>query len=101
MSGIIASNAIAAIDSRIAERGLLRHPFYQSWTKGELDLPTLRDYAMQYYQHVAAFPTYLSAVHSRTEDQVTRKHLLDNLAGPLHVVIRQRGMHKKRQTGLT
>jgi pyrroloquinoline-quinone synthase len=33
----------------------------------------------QYYQHVAAFPTYLSAVHAKCDDQTTRKTLLNNL----------------------
>ena len=39
----------------------------------------MADYARQYYHHVAAFPTYLSAVHARCDDQPTRKQLLDNL----------------------
>ncbi len=29
--------------------------------------------------HVAAFPTYLSAVHAKCDDQITRKQLLANL----------------------
>jgi hypothetical protein len=66
VSSTIAKATLEAIDARIAQRGLLQHPFYQSWTKGELTLPVLRDYAEQYYQHVAAFPTYLSALHSHT-----------------------------------
>jgi len=33
----------------------------------------------QYYHHVAAFPTYLSAVHAKCDDQATRKQLLFNL----------------------
>jgi pyrroloquinoline quinone (PQQ) biosynthesis protein C len=64
VSSTIAKATLEAIDERIAQRGLLQHPFYQSWTKGELTLPVLRDYAQQYYHHVAAFPTYLSALHS-------------------------------------
>ena len=39
----------------------------------------LADYTRQYYHHVAAFPTYLSAVHAHCEDQATRKQLLSNL----------------------
>lgn len=67
------------IDARIAERNLLKHPFYQAWTMGTLTIYALQDYAKQYYHHVAAFPTYLSAVHSHTEDQPTRRHILQNL----------------------
>lgn len=67
------------IESKIAARHLLQHPFYQAWSRGELTLDALRDYAAQYYQHVAAFPTYVSAVHAQTEDAAVRKHLLTNL----------------------
>jgi pyrroloquinoline-quinone synthase len=67
------------IDSDIAKKHLLKHPFYLAWTCGELSKETLADYAQQYYHHVAAFPTYLSAIHAKCDDQVTRKELLSNL----------------------
>jgi pyrroloquinoline-quinone synthase len=67
------------IDNDIAEKHLLKHPFYLAWTRGELSKEALRDYAKQYYHHVAAFPTYLSAVHANCDDQATRKQLLNNL----------------------
>ncbi len=67
------------IDNDIAERHLLKHPFYLAWTRGELSKEALTDYAKQYYHHVAAFPTYLSAVHAKCDDQPTRKQILANL----------------------
>jgi pyrroloquinoline-quinone synthase len=67
------------IDNDIAEKNLLKHPFYLAWTRGELSKAALTDYARQYYHHVAAFPTYLSAVHAKCDDQATRKQLLSNL----------------------
>jgi len=67
------------IDNDIADKHLLKHPFYLAWTRGELSKEALADYARQYYHHVAAFPTYLSAVHAECDDQATRKRLLDNL----------------------
>src|SRR5438093_4500346 len=67
------------IDSDIAVKHLLTHPFYLAWTRGELSKEALTDYARQYYHHVAAFPTYLSAVHANCDDQATRKQLLGNL----------------------
>jgi pyrroloquinoline-quinone synthase len=67
------------IDNDIAEKHLLKHPFYLAWTRGELSREALTDYARQYYHHVAAFPTYLSAVHAKCNDQATRKQLLSNL----------------------
>src|SRR5262249_12696920 len=67
------------IDNDIVTKHLLKHPFYLAWTRGELTKEALIDYARQYYHHVAAFPTYLSAVHSNCDDQNTRKELLNNL----------------------
>lgn len=67
------------IDQQIAAKHLLTHPFYLAWTRGELSKAALTDYAQQYYHHVAAFPTYLSAVHARCDDQSTRRQILSNL----------------------
>ncbi len=72
-------NYLDEIDNDIAKKHLLKHPFYLAWTRGELSKEALADYARQYYRHVAAFPTYLSAVHANCDDQATRKQLLDNL----------------------
>jgi pyrroloquinoline-quinone synthase len=67
------------IDNEIEAKHLLKHPFYLAWVRGKLSREALADYAKQYYQHVAAFPTYLSAVHSNCDDQATRRQVLANL----------------------
>jgi pyrroloquinoline-quinone synthase len=67
------------IDNDIVRKHLLKHPFYLAWARGELKKEALLDYARQYYHHVEAFPTYLSAVHAKCDDQETRKQLLNNL----------------------
>ena len=61
------------------ERGMLKHPFYQAWQRGELTLEHLRGYAGQYYHHVLAFPQYVSAAHAICPDQRERQELLENL----------------------
>jgi pyrroloquinoline-quinone synthase len=68
------------LDAIIAERHLLKHPFYQAWTKGELTLDTLRRYAGQYHAQVSAFPRFVSSVHSRCPEIDARKVLTENLA---------------------
>ncbi|MEP6821693.1 MAG: CADD family putative folate metabolism protein [Chthoniobacterales bacterium] len=73
------NNHLDTIDQQIAAKHLLTHPFYLAWTRGELSEEALTDYAQQYYHHVAAFPTYLSAVHAKCDDQPTRKEILKNL----------------------
>src|SRR5256885_11858507 len=68
------------IDSKVAERAMLNHPFYQAWTEGRLPLDTLRAYARQYFHHVEAFPRAVSAVHSACPDRDGRRILSENLA---------------------
>ncbi len=69
----------AALEERIARYDILCHPYYKAWTAGELTRDDLREYAADYYHHVAAFPTYLSALHSRLEDGEVRRAVLRNL----------------------
>jgi pyrroloquinoline-quinone synthase len=76
----ILTNVSAAIDSKVAERAMLSHPFYQAWTEGRLPLDTLRAYARQYFHHVEAFPRAVSAVHSACPDRDGRRMLAENLA---------------------
>jgi pyrroloquinoline-quinone synthase len=73
------NRTVASLNSLAAEMSLLKHPFYQQWTAGTLSIDRLRNYAVQYYPHVAAFPRYLSAIHSRCDDLGTRQVLLENL----------------------
>jgi pyrroloquinoline-quinone synthase len=68
------------IDSKVAERAMLKHPFYQAWTEGRLPLDSLRDYARQYFHHVEVFPRAVSAVHSACPDRDGRRMLAENLA---------------------
>jgi pyrroloquinoline-quinone synthase len=68
------------MDEAISRYALLSHPFYRAWTDGTLPRAALQRYAGQYYHHVLAFPTYVSAVHSRAgNDLAARKVLLENL----------------------
>ena len=79
MTYTTSSSIVERIDDRVARQHLLQHPFYQAWSRGELTMDALRDYATQYYHHVAAFPTYLSAVHAQTDNAEVRRHILSNL----------------------
>jgi pyrroloquinoline-quinone synthase len=67
------------IDALIAERHLLKHPFYTKWRAGELPREALQEYARQYYAFESTFPRLLSALHTRSDQPDVRKQLLDNL----------------------
>jgi pyrroloquinoline-quinone synthase len=61
---------LESLDVLIEQHHLLKHPFYQAWTEGTLSRESLQLYAVQYYQHVRAFPENL-------------KQLADRASGPL------------------
>ena len=67
------------LNKKLDEYHLLKHPFYKSWNDGKLTREIIKDYAEQYYQHVKAFPRYISATHSLCEDLEKRRILLENL----------------------
>lgn len=69
------NNLLAAV----MEYSMLKHPFYVAWSEGKLSKSVLAEYAKQYYAHVRAFPTYVSAVHSNCDDLSIRQELLENL----------------------
>lgn len=73
------ANFLDALDALVADKHLLKHPFYVLWSEGKLSRENLREYAVSYYPHVAAFPRYVSGVHANCADAVLRQELLENL----------------------
>lgn len=67
------------VDAVLKRRTLLDHPFYRDWTAGTLTSARLQEYARQYLHFEAAFPRWLSAIHTRLEDPALRQLVLENL----------------------
>jgi pyrroloquinoline-quinone synthase len=67
------------LDARVAKYDLLCHPFYKAWSSGELTRDDLREYAQDYFHHVAAFPSYLAALGLRLEEGELRRAVLANM----------------------
>jgi pyrroloquinoline-quinone synthase len=70
---------VQELETRIAKYDLLCHPFYKAWGAGELTREDLREYALDYYQHVQAFPTYLAAFALRLNEGELRRAVLANM----------------------
>ena len=70
---------ISRLNTIISEFDLLKHTFYQAWSRGELSQDTLKRYAMQYYHQVQSFPRFISRVHTNCPTIAARKVLLENL----------------------
>src|SRR6202166_4333585 len=65
-------------EQEIAKYDLLKHPFYQAWSAGELTTEDLKFYAQKYFYQVSQFPTYLTALHSRLPEGQMRRDVLAN-----------------------
>jgi pyrroloquinoline-quinone synthase len=80
------ASLLSRLDAAIAERNLLKHPFYQDWQAGKLSRQALQLYAAQYYKHVEAFPKHLRVLAARTE-------------GPLQVLIQENLAEEENPAG--
>ena len=50
---------IKQIDQIIEEKSLLKHPFYEMWSDGKLELESLKGYSKEYYQLVKQVPQFM------------------------------------------
>jgi pyrroloquinoline-quinone synthase len=71
--------ATGELDRLVRRRHLLKHPFYAAWSNGTLSIPTLREYAAQYYHFEVNFPRYVAGAYARVERPEDRRVLLENL----------------------
>jgi len=62
----VQKNIADLLDDLVAQHSLLNHPFYRAWSEGTLPKEALQLYAVQYYQHVRAFPENLRQLAGRT-----------------------------------
>lgn len=81
------------VEQRIAAFDLLKHPFYVAWAMGELTRDELKDYASNYYHHVAAFPDYLQKLADRLQPCTTRDIVLENREEELGCNARDKRTH--------
>lgn len=75
----MSSPLFVRIEKMLEKKNMLKHPFYQAWSHGELTREMLKEYACQYYHFVKDFPRMVSAVHANTPDIAVRQELLMNL----------------------
>ena len=73
------SKLVQKIDEMIEERSLLKHPFYEMWSAGELTLDSLSGYSKEYFQLVKAVPGFMEPIIKQAPESVTGE-LIDNQA---------------------
>ena len=72
------TSLVKSIDQIIEERSLLKHPFYQMWSDGKLELDSLKGYSKEYYQLVKQIPQFMEPlVQDATSDM--KDELIENM----------------------
>ena len=72
------TSLVKSIDQIIEERSLLKHPFYQMWSDGKLELDSLKGYSKEYYQLVKQVPQFMEPlVQGATSDM--KDELIQNM----------------------
>ena len=59
---------IKRVNEMIEERSLLKHPFYEMWSSGELSLESLSGYSKEYFQLVKAVPSFMSPIIQKSPE---------------------------------
>lgn len=70
---------LSTLDPLIAQQSLLKHPFYQKWSKGELTLDDLRVYAKEYFHLVERIPGIVARVRDRATDSNFKAQISENM----------------------
>jgi len=74
------------LERRVAKFDLLCHPFYKAWSEGQLTREDLREYAADYYHHVAAFPGYLDWLQARLPQGAQRDAIIGNYEDEMGII---------------
>ena len=64
------NNLVQKIDKMIEEKSLLKHPFYEMWSDGNLTKESLAGYSKEYFQLVKAVPSFMSPIIEKAPQNV-------------------------------
>ena len=69
---------IKRIDQIIEEKSLLKHPFYEMWSDGKLELDSLKGYSKEYYQLVKQVPQFMEPLVNDANPEM-KDELIQNM----------------------
>ena len=69
---------IKRIDQIIEEKSLLKHPFYEMWSDGKLELESLKGYSKEYYQLVKQVPQFMEPMVNDATSEM-KEELIQNM----------------------
>ncbi len=72
--------AVRRIDAEVERMSLLKHPFYQMWTKGELTMDSLRGYSEEYFHLVTTVPALVRNVEAHATAPTDRRNIAESVA---------------------
>ncbi len=71
--------SVTSFDGLIAQRSVLKHPFYVRWSAGELTIDHLCFYAKEYFRLVERIPGIVERVRDCVEDRELRDRIHRNV----------------------
>lgn len=72
------SQLIRKVDEEIERKSLLKHPFYQRWSRGELTTQELAGYSKEYFHLVKAVPRMVANVGALASSTSDRRRIAAN-----------------------
>lgn len=67
------NSLVEKIDKMIEERSLLKHPFYEMWSSGDLTKESLAGYSMEYFQLVKAVPSFMTPIIEQSPSNIVNE----------------------------
>ena len=67
------NSLVQQIDEEIEQRSLLKHPFYEMWSKGKLTRDHLSGYSLEYFHLVKAVPEMVKHLEERSPSPFKRQ----------------------------
>ena len=71
-------NLVQKIDEMIEQKSLLKHPFYQTWSDGQLTKESLAGYSKEYFQLVKAVPKFMDPIIKQAPNTSITRELIEN-----------------------
>ncbi len=73
--------SLSHLDALIAEKSLLKHPFYVKWSKGELTRDHMKVYAKEYFHLAKSVPGVVSRIMDRVpaDNAAMKSHIEKNM----------------------
>lgn len=85
---------IKQVNHEIEQRSLLKHPFYKTWTEGNLTTSHLKGYSKEYFQLVKSIPNFVQNIYDKKAiDDIEQEYFHSNYLGSIKQIQQEENDH--------